>query len=48
LPLNGLFYYSLYNKTAIIAVYGIIIISLLFRFSEKSAIEVANQHAKIV
>lgn len=43
LPLNGLFYYSLYNKTAMISVTGTIIISLLFRFAEKETIEVASK-----
>ncbi len=41
-PLNGLFYYSLYNKTAMISVIGTIIISLMFKFSEKETIEVAD------
>lgn len=43
IPLNGLFYYSLHNKTAIISVYGTIIIALLFRFAEKETIEVAKK-----
>jgi oligosaccharide repeat unit polymerase len=43
IPLNGLFYYSLYNKTAMISVIGTIIISLVFRFAEKETIEVADK-----
>ena len=45
LPLNGLFYYSLYNKTAMISVIGTIIIAVLFRFSEKEVIEVVHKEA---
>jgi oligosaccharide repeat unit polymerase len=41
LPLNGLFYYSLYNKTAMISVLGTIFIAILFKFAEKDVIEVA-------
>lgn len=41
-PLNGVFYYSLYNKTASIAVIGGLIIALLFRFSEQEVIEEAG------
>ncbi len=41
LPLNGLFYYSLYNKTAMISVTGTVIIAIFFRFSEKEMIDVA-------
>lgn len=43
LPLNGLFYYSLYNKTAMISVVGTIIIAVLFKFSEKKVIEVVQK-----
>lgn len=45
LPLNGLFYYSLYNKTAMISVIGTIVIAVLFRFSEEDVIEVAAREA---
>lgn len=41
LPLNGLFYYSLYNKTAMISVIGTIIIAVIFKFSEGDVIDVA-------
>jgi oligosaccharide repeat unit polymerase len=37
IPLNGLFFYSLWNKTATIAVTGTILLSILFKLSEKSA-----------
>lgn len=42
-PLNGLFYYSLYNKTAMISVIGTIIICCIFRFSEGSTMEAADK-----
>jgi len=42
-PLNGVFYYSLYNKTASIAVIGGVIIALLFRFSEGKEMEAADK-----
>ncbi len=42
-PLNGVFYYSLYNKTASIAVIGGLIIALLFRFSEQEEMEEADK-----
>ena len=40
IPLNGLFYYSLYNKTAMISIVGTVIISILFKFTEGKSIEV--------
>lgn len=43
IPLNGIFYYSLYNKTAIISVIGTVIICCVFRMAEKETIEVADK-----
>jgi hypothetical protein len=37
IPLNGLFFYSLWNKTASIATAGTIILSILFRLSQGSS-----------
>jgi oligosaccharide repeat unit polymerase len=42
-PLNGLFYYSLYNKTAMISVIGTVIICCIFRFAEGERMELANK-----
>ena len=35
IPLNGLFFYSLWNKTATISILGTIILSILFKSSKK-------------
>jgi oligosaccharide repeat unit polymerase len=43
IPLNGLFYYSLYNKTAMISVIGTIIIAILFKLTEDKTIEVHDR-----
>lgn len=43
IPLNGLFYYSLYNKTAMISVIGTVIICCIFRFAEPDSMEVADK-----
>jgi oligosaccharide repeat unit polymerase len=43
IPLNGLFYYSLYNKTAMISVIGTVIICCIFRFSEGEQLELADK-----
>ncbi len=43
IPLNGLFYYSLYNKTAMISVIGTVIICCIFRFSEEEQLELADK-----
>jgi oligosaccharide repeat unit polymerase len=45
IPLNGLFYYSLYTKTATISVIGTVIIAILFKFSERETIEMADTNA---
>lgn len=43
IPLNGLFYYSLYNKTAMISVIGTVIICCIFRFAESEQMEIADK-----
>lgn len=47
IPLNGLFYYSLYNKTAMISVIGTIIICCIFRFSEYEKMELADKSLSV-